>query len=206
MEEKRMPARYRMDETGQMRRTWNGKLPEEFNEKDMLLFAIDTDLTLNGRVSADTLDAVRKAGYSYENGALMPLEMDHQKEAKMEQQNNTMEISVKVYPVQKESGNLLAFASATIGGCFAVNGIRIMDSEKGKFVAMPSSKGGDGKYHDICCPTTAEMRKALNTAVLGEYEKAVEKPSLRGQLQSAAKEAAARPAPEGQKTVDKGAR
>ena len=49
-----------------MRRTWNGKLPEEFNEKDMLLFAIDTDLTLNGRVSADTLDAVRKAGYSYE--------------------------------------------------------------------------------------------------------------------------------------------
>ena len=66
MEEKRMPARYRMDETGQMRRTWNGKLPEEFNEKDMLLFAIDTDLTLNGRVSADTLDAVRKAGYSYE--------------------------------------------------------------------------------------------------------------------------------------------
>ena len=37
MEEKRMPARYRMDETGQMRRTWNGKLPEEFNEKDMLL-------------------------------------------------------------------------------------------------------------------------------------------------------------------------
>ena len=72
MEEKRMPARYRMDETGQMRRTWNGKLPEEFNEKDMLLFAIDTDLTLNGRVSADTLDAVRKAGYSYENGALMP--------------------------------------------------------------------------------------------------------------------------------------
>ena len=157
MEEKRMPARYRMDETGQMRRTWNGKLPEEFNEKDMLLFAIDTDLTLNGRVSADTLDAVRKAGYSYENGALMPLEMDHQKEAKMEQQNNTMEI-------------------------------------------------GDGKYHDICCPTTAEMRKALDAAVKGEYEKAVEKPSLRGALQSAAKEAAARPAPEGQRTADKGAR
>jgi len=48
MEEKRMPARYRMDETGQMRRTWNGKLPEEFNERDMLLFAADTDLALYG--------------------------------------------------------------------------------------------------------------------------------------------------------------
>ena len=207
MEGRRMPARYRMDESGQMRRTWNGKLPEEFNERDMLLFAADTDLALYGRVSDETLSAARKAGYSYENGALMPLqEIEHQKEGVMEQQNNTMEISVKVYPMKEDKGNLLAFASATIGGCFAVNGIRIMDSEKGKFVAMPSSKGGDGKYHDICCPTTAEMRKALNTAVLGEYEKAVEKPSLRGALQNAAKEVAARPAPEGQRVADKGAR
>ena len=62
MGERRMPARYRMDETGQMRRTWNGKLPEEFNEKDMLLFAIDTDLLVNGRVSAETQNAVREAG------------------------------------------------------------------------------------------------------------------------------------------------
>lgn len=207
MEGRRMPARYRMDESGQMRRTWNGKLPEEFNERDMLLFAADTDLALYGRVSDETLSAARKAGYSYENGALMPLqEIEHQKEGVMEQQNNTMEISVKVYPMKEDKGNLLAFASATIGGCFAVNGIRIMDSEKGKFVAMPSSKGGDGKYHDICCPTTAEMRKAINTAVLGEYEKAVEKPSLRGALQNAAKEVAARPAPEGQRVADKGAR
>lgn len=207
MEGRRMPARYRMDEAGQMRRTWNGKLPEEFNERDMLLFAADTDLALYGRVSDETLNAARKAGYSYENGAVMPLqEMEHQKEDAMENQNNTLEINVKVYPMKEDKGNLLAFASATIGGCFAVNGIRIMDSEKGKFVAMPSSKGGDGKYHDICCPTTAEMRKAINTAVLGEYEKAVEKPSLRGALQNAAKEVAARPAPEGQRVADKGAR
>lgn len=206
MEGKGMPARYRMDEAGQIRRTWNGKLPEEFDEKDILLFAADTDLKLYGSVSADTLDAVRKAGYSYENGVLVPLkEMENQKEATMENQNNTLELNVKIYPVQ-DKGNLLAFASATIGGCFAVNGIRIMDSEKGKFMAMPSNKGNDGKYHDICCPTTAEMRKALNAAVMGEYEKAVEKPSLRGALQDAAKEVAARPAPDSQKTADKGER
>lgn len=124
----------------------------------------------------------------------------------MENQKNTLEVSVKVYPLQEKGGNLLAFASATVGGCFAVNGIRVMDSEKGKFVAMPSSKGKDGKYHDICCPTTAEMRQAINTAVLGEYQKAVEKPSLRGALQNAAKEAAARPAPDVQRSADKGAR
>lgn len=204
MGERRMPARYRMDETGQMRRTWNGKLPEEFNEKDMLLFAIDTDLLVNGRVSAETQNAVREAGYRYESGNLLPLET--RKEDTMENQKNTLEVSVKVYPLQEKGGNLLAFASATVGGCFAVNGIRVMDSEKGKFVAMPSSKGKDGKYHDICCPTTAEMRQAINTAVLGEYQKAVEKPSLRGALQNAAKEAAARPAPDVQRSADKGAR
>lgn len=201
-----MPARYRMDETGQMRRTWNGKLPEEFNEKDMLLFTIDTDILVNGRVSAETKNMIREAGYRYENGNLLPLEKPEKvKETIMEDQKATLGINVKVYPLQ-EKGNLLAFASATIGGCFAVNGIRVMDSEKGKFVAMPSSKGSDGKYHDICCPTTAEMRKAINTAVLGEYQKAVEKPSLRGALQNAAKEAVARPAPDAQKAAYKGAR
>ena len=204
MGERRMPARYRMDETGRMRRTWNGKLPEEFTEKDMLLFAIDTDILVNGRVSVETQNAVREAGYRYESGNLLPLET--RKEDTMENQKNTLEVSVKVYPHQEKGGNLLAFASATVGGCFAVNGIRVMDSEKGKFVAMPSSKGKDGKYHDICCPTTAEMRQVINTAVLGEYQKAVEKPSLRGALQNAAKEAAARPAPDVQRSADKGAR
>ena len=205
MGERRMPARYRMDETGQMRRTWNGKLPEEFKEKDLLLFAIDTDILVNGRVTAETKNAIREAGYRYEDGNLLPLETQ-KKEDIMENQKNTLEVSVKVYPLQEKGGNLLAFASATIGGCFAVNGIRIMDSEKGKFVAMPSSKGKDGKYHDICCPTTAEMRQAINKAVLGEYQKTIEKPSLRGALQNAAKEAAARPAPNMPRTADKGAR
>lgn len=200
-----MPRRYRMDGNGQMRPTWNGKLPEEFNEKDMLLFAMDTDIVVSGRVSEETKKLIQEAGYRYENGSLLPLEPQERKEAAMESQKNTLEVSVKVYPLQ-EKGNLLAFASATIGGCFAVNGIRVMDSEKGKFVAMPSNKGSDGKYHDICCPTTAEMRKAINTAVLGEYQKAVEKPSLRGALQNAAKEAAARPAPDAQRKADKGAR
>lgn len=122
---------------------------------------------------------------------------------------NTLDISVKIYP-QEDKGKLLAFASATIAGCFAVNGIRLMDSEKGMFVSMPQNKGGDGKYHDICCPTTKEMRQELNAAVIGAYEKTVEKtaekPSLRGALQSAAKEAAARPAPAPQKSADKDAR
>lgn len=103
-------------------------------------------------------------------------------------------VEAKVYPV-KEPDKLLAYASATIGGCFAVNNIRIYRSEKGPFVAMPSRKGQDGQYRDICCPTTKEMREALHSAVLGAYQKEMERSSVRGALKEAAKEADARPAP-----------
>jgi len=212
MNETPMPRRYRMDAEGKMRRTWNGKLPEEFTERDTLLFMADTDLRLSGRVSEDTLSAIHKSGFDYDNGALTPIQNEERRTETMDNKEtaqNTLDISVKIYP-QEDKGKLLAFASATIGGCFAVNGIRLMDSEKGMFVSMPQNKGGDGKYHDICCPTTKEMRQELNAAVIGEYQKAVEKttekPSLRGALQSAAKEAAARPAPDTQKSADKDAR
>ena len=72
----------------------------------------------------------------------------------MDEQMNTgpkLDVSVKVYPT-RESGSLLAFASVNLGGCFAVNGIRIMDTKKGTFIAMPGRKDQEGKYHDICCP------------------------------------------------------
>lgn len=116
-------------------------------------------------------------------------------------------ISVKVYPV-KEPDKLLAFASANLGGIFAVNNIRIYNSDKGPFVSMPSTKGKDGQYHDICCPTTKEMREALHGAVLGAYQQEMERPSVRGALKEAAKETAARPAPaqEAERKADKGAR
>lgn len=125
-----------------------------------------------------------------------------------EQNTNTSDVlgvHVKVYPA-KEAGSLLAFASVNLGGCFAVNGIRIMDTKKGTFIAMPSQKGKDGKYHDLCCPTTKEMRQALNAAILDEYQRAVEKPSVRGALQEATKEAAGHSAPPQERAADKGAR
>lgn len=131
-----------------------------------------------------------------------------------------LDISVKITP-SKEDGNLLAFANVTLGGCFAVTGIRVMDSEKGVFVAMPDRKNGKGEYHDVCFPTTPEMRKALHTAVLGEYQKVMEQLASRGAqtrasvldaLKNAAK-SAERPAPapvpdraSQQRKADRGAR
>lgn len=120
-------------------------------------------------------------------------------------------VDVKIYlpkDPEKDHGKLLGFASVNLGGVFAVNNIRIYNTEKGPYVSMPSTKGQDGKYHDVCCPTTKEMRQALNAAVLGAYEKTVEqeRPSVRCALKEAAKEAAERPASTPQRTADKGDR
>lgn len=120
-----------------------------------------------------------------------------------EQKIPALDVSVKVYPTKEQTGKgLRAFASVTLGGCFAINGIRVMEGEKGTFLAMPSRKGNDGKHHDLCCPTTKEMRQTLNDAVLNAYQKAVEKPSLRDALQSAAKDTAARSAPAKQRSAE----
>ena len=91
-----------------------------------------------------------------------------------EQGGQKLDMSVKVYPAQDNSKNLLATATVTLGGCFAIRGLRILDSEKGAFVSMPQRKTAQGEYKDICFPTTAEMRKELHSAVLGEYQRTME--------------------------------
>lgn len=128
-------------------------------------------------------------------------------------------IAVKVYPQTKRNENdkLLAFASVTLGGVFAVNGIRLMDSSKGPFVAMPSKSNGKGGYRDICLPITKEMHDALNTAVMTGYKEAVmamndrgaevaQKASMREQLKAAQQEAAAHPAQTAARAANKDAR
>ena len=64
-------------------------------------------------------------------------------------------------------GGIRAYASATIAGCFAVRGIKIVEGGKdGLFMSMPSRKTQDG-YKDICFPVTEEFRNELKQAVLG---------------------------------------
>mgnify|MGYP000018346532 FL=1 len=70
-------------------------------------------------------------------------------------------------------GGIRAYASATIAGCFAVRGIKIVEGGKdGLFMSMPSRKTQDG-YKDICFPVTEEFRNELKQAVLGAYGEAL---------------------------------
>lgn len=96
-----------------------------------------------------------------------------------------------MYPPGSQGGTR-AIASATIAGCFAVRGIKIVEGGKdGLFVSMPSRKTQDG-YKDICFPVTAEFRKELHQAVLGAYEQALT------MAQTAAPQTAAPPGGTGQ--------
>ena len=72
--QKRMPRRYGVGGDGKTGRTWGGKLPEEFGTKERLLFLADNDLALYGRLTVDTLNAVREAGFRYERGNLLSLQ------------------------------------------------------------------------------------------------------------------------------------
>ena len=66
-------------------------------------------------------------------------------------------------------GGIRAYASATIGGCFGVRGIKIVEGARdGLFVSMPSRKTVDG-YSEVCFPVTAEFREQLYGKVLGAY-------------------------------------
>jgi stage V sporulation protein G len=87
----------------------------------------------------------------------------------MTNNENNVKLEVRAYPISEPKGNVVAFASATINDMFAVNNIRVVNSEKGFFVAMPQIKDAKGEYRDICFPVTPELRKLLNDTVLGAY-------------------------------------
>ena len=111
--------------------------------------------------------------------------------------NTTAALDVRVFPLKEQKGNLLAFASVTIADCFAVNGVKVLDSEKGLFVAMPQAKDGQGECRDVCHPPTGEMRKGISKAVLEAYAEAKDRPqekaSVKDQVKDGADKAKAQP-------------
>lgn len=86
----------------------------------------------------------------------------------------TVSVDVNVYPV-KDKGNLKAIADVTLGDCFVVKGVKVMDSEKGLFAAMPSRADANGRYRDTAFPINKAMHDKVNKAVVGAYQKEMEK-------------------------------
>lgn len=78
---------------------------------------------------------------------------------------------VRVRKVAKE-GKMKAVVSITIDNEFVVHDIKVIDGEKGLFIAMPSKKSTDGEYRDIAHPINSETRDKIQSQILEAYEKA----------------------------------
>ena len=81
---------------------------------------------------------------------------------------------VRVRPVEKADGKMKAVASITINGEFVVHDIKVIEGDKGYFVARPSKKDGAGDYRDIAHPINTATRKTIQDAVLAKYNEVVE--------------------------------
>lgn len=80
---------------------------------------------------------------------------------------------VRVRKVAKE-GKLKAVVSITMDEEFVVHDIKVIEGEKGLFIAMPSKKAVDGEYRDIAHPINSETREKIQSIILENYEKVLE--------------------------------
>ena len=112
-----------------------------------------------------------------------------------------IKLDVSVRAIQP-MGNLLGFASVKFNDCFVVEDFKILQTNKGLYVGMPSKPDKTSRtgYRDTAKPVTRGFRKQLQGAVLEAYSAelgrfravaaAQEQPSIKSQLEAGAKEAA----------------
>ena len=80
-------------------------------------------------------------------------------------------ITTPIIEVAKD-GKMKAVVSITLDDEFVVHDIKVIEGEKGLFIAMPSRKASDGEYRDIAHPINSETRERIQTIILEQYEKA----------------------------------
>ncbi len=81
--------------------------------------------------------------------------------------------SVRVSKVEKENSRMKGLASITLDDCFVVSDIRVIEGDKGLFIAMPSRKQTDGSYRDIAFPINSETRGYFEETIINEFNKEV---------------------------------
>lgn len=76
---------------------------------------------------------------------------------------------VRVRKVSKD-GKMKAVVSITLDNEFVVHDIKVIEGDKGLFIAMPSRKAGDGEYRDIAHPINSDTRDKIQKIILERYE------------------------------------
>ncbi len=70
-------------------------------------------------------------------------------------------------------GKMKAVVSVTLDNMFVIHDVKVVEGNKGLFVAMPSRKTPDGEFRDIAHPINSSARAIIETAVLQAYEQAI---------------------------------
>jgi stage V sporulation protein G len=76
---------------------------------------------------------------------------------------------VRIRKVEKES-KMKAVVSITLDDEFVVHDIKVIEGEKGLFIAMPSRKASDGEYRDIAHPINSGTRDRIQALILNKYQ------------------------------------
>lgn len=80
---------------------------------------------------------------------------------------------IRIRVVNNDS-KMRAVASVTFDDAFVVHDIKIIEGEKGLFIAMPSRKTRDDEYRDIAHPINGEMRTQLQEAIVERFHQVLE--------------------------------
>jgi len=82
---------------------------------------------------------------------------------------------VRLRTVKNENElKLKAYADITLDGSFVIHGLKVIDGQKGMFVAMPSRKMPNGEFKDIAHPITPDLRRILTEVVIKKYNEITE--------------------------------
>lgn len=87
-----------------------------------------------------------------------------------------MEIKeIKIFKA-RQKGPVLAYANVILDNQFIIRGITLLETEKGRFVSMPSRRLRTGERHfrDVCHPLNSNVRAELTEAIFDAYDEFIE--------------------------------
>ena len=76
---------------------------------------------------------------------------------------------VRLRRFDDDESKLKAFVDVAIGE-FIIKGLRIIQGQKGLYLAMPQEQGKDGRWYNCFYPKNPEAREALSEIVLAAYQ------------------------------------
>ncbi len=80
---------------------------------------------------------------------------------------------VRVKKITSEN-RMKAIASITIDDVFVIHDIKVIESDKGLFIAMPSKKIQNGEFKDIAHPINTETREMIQKMIIDKYNEVEE--------------------------------